>query len=168
MSRADGDHSALYSSGFSSCCCLRRFRLSEIVPVSVPFSTLSCLCLLSPPSNTLRGFVSQFGYVPCAPMCCMQVFVMTQHWGDGYFHFVVENLPRITLMLDVLRANADIKVPLLFNNLVSAVPALFPSDNVYMPKSDKSTAKPTVHICWRPPSPDWCLARRSCSSRCKL
>lgn len=42
----------------------------------------------------------------------LQVFVMAQRWGDFYFHFVSEALPRITLMLDVLRNNLDIKVPL--------------------------------------------------------
>lgn len=36
---------------------------------------------------------------------------MTQHWGDRYFHFLAECLPRITLMLDVLLAYPDIKVP---------------------------------------------------------
>lgn len=41
----------------------------------------------------------------------LQVFVMNQHWGDAYFHFVVENLARITFTLDILRENLDIKVP---------------------------------------------------------
>lgn len=41
---------------------------------------------------------------------------MAQHWGDAYFHFVVENLARITFMLDVLRSNTDIKVTPLFKN----------------------------------------------------
>lgn len=36
---------------------------------------------------------------------------MTQHWGDRYFHFLAECLPRITLMLDILLAYPDIKVP---------------------------------------------------------
>ncbi|CAM9450994.1 unnamed protein product, partial [Ectocarpus sp. 4 AP-2014] len=39
-----------------------------------------------------------------------KVFVMTQRWGNEYFHFLVENLPRITPMLDVLRENLDIKI----------------------------------------------------------
>ncbi|CAM9968750.1 unnamed protein product, partial [Pylaiella littoralis] len=38
------------------------------------------------------------------------VFIMTQFWGDQYFHFLVDALPRITLMLDVLRENLDIKM----------------------------------------------------------
>lgn len=42
---------------------------------------------------------------------CTKVFVMAQRWGDEYFHFLAETLPRITLMLDVLRENLDIKVP---------------------------------------------------------
>lgn len=37
---------------------------------------------------------------------------MTQYWGDEYFHFVVDALPRITLMLDILQEHLDIKVPL--------------------------------------------------------
>lgn len=36
---------------------------------------------------------------------------MTQCWGDEYFHFLAEALPRITFMLDVLQENLDIKVP---------------------------------------------------------
>lgn len=40
----------------------------------------------------------------------LQVFVINQHWGQGFFHFLVENLPRIMIMLDVLRTNTDIKV----------------------------------------------------------
>lgn len=36
---------------------------------------------------------------------------MAQHWGEAYYHFVVEALPRITVMLDVLQENVDIKVP---------------------------------------------------------
>lgn len=35
---------------------------------------------------------------------------MTQHWGFEYFHFMVEALPRITVALDFLRENLDIKV----------------------------------------------------------
>ncbi|CAM9433421.1 unnamed protein product [Ectocarpus sp. 12 AP-2014] len=39
-----------------------------------------------------------------------KVFVITQHWGDAYFHFLSECLPRVTLMLDVLLANPEIKI----------------------------------------------------------
>ncbi|CAM9126955.1 unnamed protein product [Ectocarpus sp. 4 AP-2014] len=39
-----------------------------------------------------------------------KVFVIAQHWGDGYFHFLIESLPRITVMLDILRGNPDIKI----------------------------------------------------------
>ncbi|CAN0214375.1 unnamed protein product, partial [Ectocarpus fasciculatus] len=39
-----------------------------------------------------------------------KVFVIAQYWGDGYFHFLVESLPRITVMLDILRGNPDIKI----------------------------------------------------------
>lgn len=35
---------------------------------------------------------------------------MAQRWGDEYFHFFVEALPRITLALDILREHLDIKV----------------------------------------------------------
>lgn len=40
----------------------------------------------------------------------VQVFVMTQNWGDSYFHFMCESLPRIMLMLDVLRDHPGITV----------------------------------------------------------
>lgn len=40
----------------------------------------------------------------------LQVFVIAQNWGHSYFHFLIEDLPRITLMLDVLRENLDIGV----------------------------------------------------------
>ncbi|CAM9948611.1 unnamed protein product [Scytosiphon promiscuus] len=39
-----------------------------------------------------------------------KVFIIAQHWGDGYFHFLAEDLPRVTPMLDILRENPDIKV----------------------------------------------------------
>lgn len=35
---------------------------------------------------------------------------MTQEWGPSHYHFMVEHLPRITVMLDVLRQHEDIKV----------------------------------------------------------
>ncbi|CAM9541960.1 unnamed protein product, partial [Ascophyllum nodosum] len=39
-----------------------------------------------------------------------QVIILTQHWGASYFHFLVECLPRITVMLDVLLGYPDIKI----------------------------------------------------------
>lgn len=36
---------------------------------------------------------------------------MAQRWGDEYFHFLTEALARITLMLDIVRDDSDIKVP---------------------------------------------------------
>ncbi|CAN0080944.1 unnamed protein product [Pylaiella littoralis] len=39
-----------------------------------------------------------------------KVFVIAQNWGHSYFHFLIEDLPRITLMLDVLRENLDIGI----------------------------------------------------------
>ncbi|CAM9799475.1 unnamed protein product [Ectocarpus sp. 6 AP-2014] len=39
-----------------------------------------------------------------------KVFVMTQEWNPNYYHFTVEHLPRITLMLDVLLENPDIMI----------------------------------------------------------
>lgn len=53
--------------------------------------------------------------LPVVPESCAfaeyaKVFVLTQHWGGGYFHFLIECLPRITLMLDVLLEHEDIKV----------------------------------------------------------
>ena len=40
----------------------------------------------------------------------LQVFVMANHWGDGYYHFLLESLPRILTMQDVLLEQPDIKV----------------------------------------------------------
>ncbi|CAM9726147.1 unnamed protein product, partial [Hapterophycus canaliculatus] len=40
----------------------------------------------------------------------VQVYVITQHWGDAYSHFLSECLPRVTLMLDALLANPSIKI----------------------------------------------------------
>lgn len=37
--------------------------------------------------------------------------VLAQNWGASYYHFLIECLPRITLMLDVLHKFPDIKVP---------------------------------------------------------
>lgn len=39
-----------------------------------------------------------------------QVLVITQYWGDAFYHFLSEILPRITLMLDVLLEHPDIKI----------------------------------------------------------
>lgn len=39
-----------------------------------------------------------------------QVMVLTQEYGQAYYHFVVDNLSRITVLLDVLLENPDIKV----------------------------------------------------------
>jgi len=46
------------------------------------------------------------------PLCTFQVAVLAAHWGDGYYHFVVEGLPRIMVVLDVLLEHRDIKVRL--------------------------------------------------------
>ena len=35
---------------------------------------------------------------------------MAHHWGETYFHFLIESLPRIGVMLDILRVNVDVKV----------------------------------------------------------
>ncbi|CAM9436075.1 unnamed protein product, partial [Hapterophycus canaliculatus] len=48
--------------------------------------------------------------IPTTAKTYDKVFVIAQHWGDGYFHFLVEDLPRITLMLDILRENPGIKI----------------------------------------------------------
>lgn len=44
----------------------------------------------------------------CNP--CPQVVVLTQHYGDAYYHFLVENMSRLTVVLDILLENPDIKV----------------------------------------------------------
>lgn len=46
-----------------------------------------------------------------ADACALsQVVVLTQEYGQAYYHFLVDNLPRITVLLDVLLENPDIKV----------------------------------------------------------
>ena len=35
---------------------------------------------------------------------------MTQEWGPNWYHFTIEHLPRITVFLDVLLDNEDIKI----------------------------------------------------------
>lgn len=39
-----------------------------------------------------------------------QVVVLASHWGDEYYHFVTESLPRVMPVLDVLLEHGDIKV----------------------------------------------------------
>ena len=39
-----------------------------------------------------------------------QVVVLAAHWGDCYYHFIIEGLPRIMPVLDVLLEHQDIKV----------------------------------------------------------
>ena len=39
-----------------------------------------------------------------------KVVVLASHWGDEYYHFVTEGLPRVMPVLDVLLAHRDIKV----------------------------------------------------------
>lgn len=51
-------------------------------------------------------------FVPIVRLCIFQVAVLAAHWGDGYYHFVMEGLPRIMFVLDVLLENRDIKVRL--------------------------------------------------------
>lgn len=45
-----------------------------------------------------------------------KVFVITQHWGKAYYHFLSECLPRLTLMLDVLLEHTDIMVRLAYDD----------------------------------------------------
>lgn len=39
-----------------------------------------------------------------------QVVVLTQNYGFAYYHFLVENMSRLTVVLDILLENPDIKV----------------------------------------------------------
>ena len=39
-----------------------------------------------------------------------EVFTIAQNWGNGYFHGLIENLPRIVSYLDFLQSNPEIKV----------------------------------------------------------
>lgn len=44
---------------------------------------------------------------------------MTQEWGPSHYHFMVEHLPRITVMRDVLLQQKEIKVSLFGDRLFS-------------------------------------------------
>ncbi len=52
----------------------------------------------------------------CGPL--PQVVVLTQQWGKEYYHILVENLSRITVVLDFLLENPDIKVSPVFRGLI--------------------------------------------------
>lgn len=45
--------------------------------------------------------------------------MLTQHYGDAYYHFVVENMSRLTVVLDVLLENPDIKVSFVMEVLLN-------------------------------------------------
>jgi len=49
-----------------------------------------------------------------------EIFVITQFWGYGYFHYMVEVLPRIALFVDFLKFNQQIRIlsPLLRGRFV--------------------------------------------------
>ncbi|CAM9841386.1 unnamed protein product [Ectocarpus sp. 4 AP-2014] len=47
---------------------------------------------------------------PNDPLRYGKVFVISQDWGPNYYHFTVEHLPRITLALDILLENPEIKI----------------------------------------------------------
>lgn len=40
---------------------------------------------------------------------------MTQEWGPNWYHFTVEHLPRIMVLLDVLLENEDIGIAVHFH-----------------------------------------------------
>lgn len=89
-------------------------------------------------------------------LCCsfLQVVVLTQRYGQAYYHFLVENLSRITVVLDILLENPDIKVNPIVEGLVRgrfpfapsrpmpchAMPMRFPAEPVdtVQPWSSKS------------------------------
>ena len=85
------------------------------------------LCLPSTPYKSANcfddNFVLQINIVIQSPSLCVaavetdkatlyvfQVLVLASMWGDGYYHFVLESLPRIVTMLDILAEHPDIKV----------------------------------------------------------
>jgi len=39
-----------------------------------------------------------------------EIFVVSQHWGTAVFHRMVENVPRMTMELDFLRSNPQIRI----------------------------------------------------------
>lgn len=68
--------------------------------------------ILPPTARRTVTYDPVLSYFPCH-FCgnfWPQVMVLAQNWGASYFHFLIECLPRITLMLDVLHRFPDIKV----------------------------------------------------------
>lgn len=53
-----------------------------------------------------RPFKGLVGQVPTYNT----VYVLSQFWGEGYFHFLLENLPRLTLGLRFLKRHPSVKV----------------------------------------------------------
>ena len=50
-----------------------------------------------------------------------KVFSISQYWGSGYFHFLVESLPRIILALTFLLKNEDIKIHVTANTFLTRI-----------------------------------------------
>lgn len=71
-----------------------------------------------------------------------KVVVLTQNYGAYYYHFLVENLSRLTVVLDVLLENADIKVPAAVDWLIYCLipPTTSMSPDAYVP------AEPIIEI----------------------
>ena len=60
-------------------------------------------CLTVPSSQPSNSSISTFPHYA-------EVFVISQRWGEGYFHRMIENIPRTALFLDFLRKYPSIKI----------------------------------------------------------
>ena len=60
-------------------------------------------CLPAPSSQPSNSSISTFPHYA-------EVFVISQRWGEGYFHRMIENIPRTALFLDFLRKYPSIKI----------------------------------------------------------
>lgn len=60
-------------------------------------------CIPAPSSQPSNSSISTFAHHD-------EVFVISQRWGEGYFHRMIENIPRTALFLDFLRKYPKIKI----------------------------------------------------------
>jgi hypothetical protein len=54
-----------------------------------------------------------------------EVFVISQYWGEGFYHSTAEDIPRMALYLEFLRVNTHIKIHAISYNLIKNMLKLF-------------------------------------------
>lgn len=70
--------------------------------------------------------------------------MLTQFFGSAYYHFLVDSLSRVSVVLDVLLENPEIKVTPIVEGLMFAVFRLTPSRSMpqYFPAEPIDTVQP--------------------------